>query len=263
MTMNYGSDLDNPSDVEGIGSEAERWHAFQCILPARAAVADAFVTRGVGPLLRGLRSAGELSGWSFTRESPRVVNLHLLGDDPRLLAARLAGLCAAVGARGPVYAPELAGPPDRDPRLVDVAVDLIGMTPGRQARLSAAADVAMVAAVHNCPALRPDGGAAGRGDVVVPAARWSRIAAALATERHPLTCWSRVLEARRRAPGYHGTAAFDLVHLLHNQLGLSPGDEQRVHVGLIRSLSRRAGGPRRAPRWHQGVLRPGTVGPKS
>ena len=159
MTVHYRSYLDNSSDAEGILNESERWHAFQCLLPPRAAVADAFLTRGVSPLLHDLQAAGELSGWSFTRQSRRLVNLHLLGGAPRLLSARLAGLCVAVGAEGPVHAPHLAAPPARDPRLVDVAVDLIGMTPGRQARLGAAVDLAMVAAVHTCPAL---GGGDGR-----------------------------------------------------------------------------------------------------
>lgn len=257
MTVHYRSYLDNSSDAEVILNDSERWHAFQCLLPPRAAVADAFLTRGLSPLLHDLQAAGELSGWSFTRQSPRLVNLHLLGSEPRLLSARLAGLCVAVGAKGPVHAPHLAAPPTRDPRLVGVAVDLIGMTPGRQARLSAAVDLAMVAAVHNCPALR-DGGVA-----VMPGARWRRITDALATECHPLTCWSQLLEACRRAPGYDGAMTFDLVHLLHNQLGLSPRDEQRVHADLIRSLSRRRNGPRRSPRSHLSVLHPGVVRPKS
>ena len=55
---------------------------------------------------------------------------------------------------------------------------------------------------------------------------------------------------------------FDLVHLLHNQLGLSPDDEQRVHADLIRSLSRRRPGARRAPRSYLSVLHPGAVRPK-
>lgn len=263
MTVHYRSYLDNSVNVEGMLNESERWHAFQCLLPPRAAVADAFLTRGVSPLLRDLQAADELSGWSFTRQSPRVVNLHLLGRAPRLLAARLAGLCAAVGAEGPVHAPDLGAPSARDPRLVGVAVDLIGMTPGRQARLAAAADLAMVAAVRSCPAVRSGAEpTTSEGVTVLPGARWQRISAALATERHPLTCWSRLLEACRRAPGYDGAMTFDLVHLLHNQLGLSPRDEQRVHADLIRTLSRRRT-PRHSTRSHLSVLHAGAVRPNS
>ncbi|MEU7844844.1 hypothetical protein AB0B39_28220 [Micromonospora sp. NPDC049114] len=226
-------------------------------------MADAFLTQGISPLLHGLQAVGELSAWSFTRQSPRVVCLHLLGSTPRLLAARLAGLCAAVGAEGPVHVPHLAAPPARDPRLVDVAVDLIGMTPGRQARLGAAVDLAMVAAVHTCPALRGDNEhVPSDAAAALPSVRWQRIATALKTERHPLTCWSHLLEACRRAPGYDGRMTFDLVHLLHNQLGLSTRDEQRVHAGLIRSLSRRRAGARRSPRSHLSVQHPGPVRPK-
>ncbi|WP_405432748.1 hypothetical protein [Micromonospora sp. NBC_00617] len=263
MTVHYRSYLDNSSDAEVMLSESERWHAFQCLLPPRAAVADAFLTRGISPLLHGLQAVGELSAWSFTRQSPRVVCLHLLGSTPRLLAARLAGLCVAVGAEGPVHVPHLAAPPARDPRLVDVAVDLIGMTPGRQARLGAAVDLAMVAAVHTCPALRGDSEfVTSEAVAALPSVRWQRIATALKTERHPLTCWSHLLEACRRAPGYDGRMTFDLVHLLHNQLGLSTRDEQRVHAGLIRSLSRRRAGARRSPRSHLSVQHPGPVRPK-
>ncbi|MEV4824386.1 hypothetical protein [Micromonospora sp. NPDC049274] len=263
MTVPYRSYLDNSSDAEVMLNESERWHAFQCLLPPRAAVADAFLTRGISPLLHGLQATGELSAWSFTRQSPRVVSLHLLGSAPRLLAARLAGLCLAVGAQGPVHLPHLAAPPARDPRLVDVAVDLIGMTPGRQARLGAAVDVAMVAAIRSCPALRGDSDlAATEAVAALPSGRWQRIATALQTERHPLTCWSHLLEAFRRAPGYEGAMTFDLVHLLHNQLGLTKRDEQRVHAGLIRSLSRRRPGARRSPRSHLSVPHPGPVRPK-
>ncbi|CCH18680.1 hypothetical protein MILUP08_43591 [Micromonospora lupini str. Lupac 08] len=261
MTVHYRSYLDNSSDAEVMPSESERWHAFQCLLPPRPAVADAFLTRGISPLLHGLQTTGELSAWSFTRQSPREVCLHLLGSAPRLLAARLAGLCAAVGAEGPVHVPHLAAPPARDPRLVDVAVDLIGMTPGRQARLGAAVDLAMVAAMRSCPALRGDSELV-TSEAALPSVRWQRIATALKTERHPLTCWSHLLEAFRRAPGYESAMTFDLVHLLHNQLGLSTRDEQRVHAGLIRSLSRRRAGARRSPRSHLSVPHPGPVRPK-
>ncbi|MFC5926207.1 hypothetical protein [Micromonospora vulcania] len=192
-----------------------------------------------------------------------MVNLHLLGDAPRLMSARLAGLCAAVRAQAPVYAPHLAAPPARDPRLVDVAVGLIRITPGRQARLAAAADLAMVAAMHNCPALRDtDQPADPEGPAVAPGAPWQRIASALASECHPLTCWSRLLQAGHCTPGHDGATTFDLIHLLHNQLGLSARDEQRVHAGLIRSLSRRRTGPARSSRSHRGVAHPGAVRPQ-
>lgn len=263
MTMLGRSCLDSPPEIRAEGGTPDRWHVFRCLLPPRASVADAFVTRGIGPLLRELQAVGELSGWSFTRQSPRVVDIHLLGGAPKLLAARLAGLCAAVGAHGPMRLPRPSGPPTPDLRLVDVAVELIGMTPNRPARLGAAVDLTMVAAVRTCPALRVTDApvVTGAQDVaVVPPARWRRIAAALATEQHPLTCWSRLLETHRRAPDYDGAAAFGMVHLLHNQLGLTERDEQRVHAGLIRSMSRRSGGPRRSPRWHQGVVPPGAVG---
>ncbi|MEV0005255.1 hypothetical protein AB0H28_23630 [Micromonospora sp. NPDC050980] len=263
MTTRDRSCPDTPPEIGAEGGTPGRWQVFRCLLPPRAAVADAFVTRGIGPLLRELQSVGELSGWSFTRQSPRVVDIHLLGGAPGLLAARLAGLCAAVGAHGPTRLPQLAGPPTPDLRLVDVAVGLIGMTPSRPARLGAAVDLTMVAAVRTCPALRVDDApvvAGAREAAVVPPARWRRITAALATEQHPLTCWSRLLETHRHASGDDGAAAFGMVHLLHNQLGLTERDEQRVHAGLIRSMSRRSGGPRRASRWHQGVVPPGTVG---
>jgi hypothetical protein len=241
-----------------LSSQADIWRAFRLPLPGRRVAADAYLTRGIGPLLESLRQAGQVTGWSFIRDSATVISLFVRSASPRLLAAQLTGVAAAIAAPGPVACRPAEPPRHHDPRMVGVALELITMTPHRRARLGVAVDLAMVAAVRNCPAVDTSGwhlatppapGSAPPSRAALHP-RWHRVTSALRTDAHPLAVWSRVLDTHRRSPGYDGAETFGMVHLLHNQLGLTTDDEQRIHATLIRSLS--AHRVRRIPAgpWH-------------
>jgi hypothetical protein len=238
--------------------QADTWRAFRFTLPGRRVAADAYLTRGIGPLLEGLRQAGQVRDWSFIRDSATAMSLFVQGASPRLLVAQLTGIAAAIGVPGPVPCPPPDPPRHHDPRMVGVALGLITMTPRRRARLGAAVDLAMVAAVRNCPAVDTSGWNLAAPPAPCPAPpsraaldpRWHRVTSALCTDAHPLAVWSRVLDAHRRSPGYDGAEAFGMVHLLHNQLGLTAADEQRVHATLVRSLSAHRARPVPAGPWH-------------
>jgi hypothetical protein len=218
--------------------DCREWYVFRCPVPTRARAADAYLTRGIGPLLAGLGHGD----WSFARTGPASVDVYVRSEEPAILAARLAGLGAAAGLPGPERRRLGAVPDGGGRQVVDVALDVITLTPVRRARLSAAVDLAMVAAVLCCPAmhrdqwsLREDGRA--RTDAGVSLGRrWERVSATMRADAHPLARWGSTLR-QRREPGRPPGEAFALLHLLHNQIGLTNDDEQRVHATLIRSLS--------------------------
>jgi hypothetical protein len=211
------------------------WYLFSCPVPARPTAADAYLTQGLGPVLDGLPEAH----WSFVRKAPGSIEVYVWGRRPTLLAARLAGLSAAARVPAPVRRRVATAPYPAGQTPVNLALELIRSTPARRARLSMAVDLAMVAAVQCCPAVdrvhqgRPDHARQALGP------RWLRVAETLGAEAHPLARWGRVV---RTGPA---PEAFAKLHLMHNQLGLSEDDEQRVHATLVRSLTPTRGPVRR------------------
>lgn len=212
------------------------WLLFRCPVPGRPAAADAYLTKGLGPLLDGLPE----SHWSFLRKAPGSIEVYVRDRRPAILTARLAGLSAAAGLPAPVRQRVGTAPYPAGHTPVNLALELIRRTPARRARLSAAVDLAMVAAVQCCPVV--DRAYHGRPEHAAPqglTSRWMRVAATIEAEAHPLARWRRAV---RTGPA---PEAFAKLHLMHNQLGLSDDDEQRVHATLVRSLTPSRGPVRR------------------
>jgi hypothetical protein len=253
-----------------------RWTAIRCPAPVASKRADAFLANVLGPLLDGLVAAGEVTAWYLERRAARFVELHVRSGQPALLVARLTGVvCAARAAEAPA-ADRMAGgrrastvptqvtvvgdatfrEPDLRCRSTQLALNVIAATPSRAARMHAAFDLAIattlslspdpMAALDRLMVDAVEGGGATLSAVWPrttwtgaepsnPGGRWRAVRDAVRDGRGTVGRWAACLHS---TPGMDpaGTVGSTALRHLHNQLGLSPGDQHRIYVVLARSL---------------------------
>lgn len=261
--------------------QSPEWTLIRCPLPTPRRRADGFLIRLLGPLMNGLVEVREVDRWHFERFTASAAGVHALVRDPALLVARLTGLVSAVGSlASALHRGGCAGtgpPPWPDVDLLDaasrahtdlscrsaqLALEVIAATPTGPSRMRAAADLAIATtialdlgrvATHDWLAARADASADDEDHPVgrnphrhlLPATvggRWQRVHDGVAAGRGPVARWAADLRAGRPADRAAGTDRARALHHLHNQLGLSPGEECEVHTMLARSLLLPAGG---------------------
>jgi hypothetical protein len=260
-----------------------RWTALRCPVPTDPKRADAFLATVLGPLLDGLVTTGEVAAWYLERRAARFVDVHARVGQPAVLVARLTGVACAMRALEPPDADPVGGGcrpstvltqvavvgdatfrhPDLRCRSTRLALNVIAATPSRAARLHVAFDLAIAttvslspdptAALHRLMVDAAEGGCATRAagwpqatwtgpEPSAPGSRWRTVGDAVRDGRGTVGRWAACLRSTH-GPDAAGTVGSTALRHLHNQLGLSAGDQHRIYVVLVRSLL--ANGPAR------------------
>jgi hypothetical protein len=230
--------------------------------------------------MNALVDVREIGDWYFDRQGRHAVTVHGWGCDPALLTARVTGLVWA--SRGTMAWTDCAAPAPDDPGTpadgarpnwcsAQLAIEVIADTPTRPARLRAAVDLTIATTIglsrgsQLAPFPSIDPTRPGRSDLhlaatelsrfigmppAAPSDRWTTVCDAMLAGRGPVARWADFLggESGPDAAGAHAPGM--ALHQLHNQLGLSAGDERRILGALAQSLLIASGS----------AERPGTVG---